>query len=201
MAVGIKIEGLQKTLARFDIKKFEPKVQAKFNKFGFRVELAAKQNAPVDEGHLKGAIFQDPGRLSVTVGCSVNYAAYLEFGTRKFAAEYVSTLPADWREVAARAKGGRGGTFEEMVLRITEWVRRKGLGTGFAGRIGVTGTYSVKSRIRTGSKNIQAQQNRQAAYAIALKILREGIPAQPYLYPAVNTNIPLLIKDLNAIKL
>lgn len=201
MAVGIKIEGLQKTLARFDIKKFEPKVQAEFNKFGLRVELVAKQNAPVDEGHLKGAIFQDPGRLSVTVGCSVNYAAYLEFGTRKFAAEYVSTLPADWREVAARAKGGRGGTFEEMVLRITEWVRRKGLGTGFAGRIGVTGTYSIKSRRRTGSKNIQAQQNRQAAYAIALKILRDGVPAQPYLYPAVNTNIPLLIKDLNAIKL
>ena len=88
-----------------------------------------------------------------------------------------------------------------MVLRITEWVRRKGLGTGFAGPIGVTGTYSVKSRRRTGSKDVQAQQNKQAAYAIALKILREGIPAQPYLYPAVNTNIPILIKELNAIKL
>jgi len=201
MAQSVRIEGLEKALARFDIKKYEPQVQACFNNFGLRVELAAKQNAPVDEGHLKGAIFQEPSRLAVTVGCSVDYAAYLEFGTRKFAAQYVSSLPADWRQVAARAKGGRGGSFEEMVLRITEWVRRKGLGNGFAGKIGVTGTYSVKSRRRTGSKDIQAQQNRQAAYAIALKILREGIPAQPYLYPAVNTNIPVLIKELNAIKL
>jgi len=201
MAQAVRIEGLQKALARFDIKKYEPKVQACFNNFGLNVVLSAQDNAPEDEGLLKGSIRQDQIRLGTQISVGVDYAAYLEFGTRKFAAQYVSSLPADWRQVAARAKGGRGGTFEEMVLRITEWVRRKGLGTGFAGPIGVTGTYSVKSRRRTGSKDVQAQQNKQAAYAIALKILREGIPAQPYLYPAVNTNIPILIKELNAIKL
>lgn len=39
MGATIKIEGLEKTLARFDIKKFEPKIQECFDKFGLRVEL------------------------------------------------------------------------------------------------------------------------------------------------------------------
>lgn len=201
MATAIKIEGLQKTLARFDLKKFEPQVQQCFNKFGIRVEALAKLNAPVDEGHLKGAIFNHPERLAVTVGCSVDYAAYLEFGTRKYAAAWVATLPLEWRQLAESKRGGGGGSFQEMVRRITEWVHRKGLGTGFAGDIGVTGTYSIKTRRRTGNKATQQNQDKQAAYAIALSILRNGIPAQPYLYPAVNEATPLLLKDLNEIKL
>ena len=39
----IKIEGLEKTLARFDVKKYEPQIQTCFNRFGLRVELEAKQ--------------------------------------------------------------------------------------------------------------------------------------------------------------
>ncbi len=123
----IKIEGLDKALARFDIKKYEPKIQQCFDKFGLRVELQAKQNAPVDEGRLKNAIFQEPAKLSSTVGCSVNYAAFVEFGTRKFAAEYVSSLPSDWQLYASQARGGGTGTFEEFLARIMGWCKRHGI--------------------------------------------------------------------------
>ena len=51
----IRIEGLEKTLARFDVKRYEPEIQTCFNNFGLRVELAAKQAVPVDEGKLKEA--------------------------------------------------------------------------------------------------------------------------------------------------
>lgn len=200
MAVHIKIEGLEKTLARFDVKKFEPQIQKCFDDFGIRVEMKAKGLAPVNEGRLKSSIFHQSGRLSQTVGASVNYAAYLEFGTRKFAAEYVATLPPDWQSFAATKRGGAGGSFREMVERITEWVRHKGLGTGFAGRIGVTGSYSIKSRRRVGSKASQDAENRKAAYAIALHILRNGIKAQPFLYPAYNRYKDQLLTDLKAIK-
>lgn len=164
----VKIEGLDKTLARFDMKKYEPQVQTCFNNFGIRVEASAKQAAPVDEGHLKGAIFQQSSRLANTFGCSVNYASYVEFGTRKYAAETVSKLPADWQAFASSTKGKGAGTFKEFVERLVGWVSRKGL---------------------------------QAAYAIALTILRNGVKAQPFLYPAYNKYKDQLLKDLNDIKI
>lgn len=97
---NIKIEGLEKTLARFDVKKYEPQIQQCFDKFGLRVELEAKQAVIVDEGRLKGSIFQQPGRLSSTVGASADYAAYVEFGTGRFAAAYVPQLPPEWQALA-----------------------------------------------------------------------------------------------------
>jgi len=197
----VKIEGLQATLSRLDPQKYKAEIQQSFDRFGNNVETFAKLNAPVDEGHLRSAIYhKSTTELGVEVGCAVDYAAYLEFGTRKFAAEWVAGLPAEWQELAAKFRGGGGGSFEQLVLRITEWVHRKGLGTGFMGDIGVAGTYSVKSRQRTGNKTVQQNQDRQVAYLIARKIIREGIPAQPFLYPAVNEATGLLIKELKAIK-
>ena len=123
----IKIEGLSKTLARLNIKKFEPQIQTSFNKFGIRVEMDAKQLVPVDEGRLKGSIFQEPGRLAVTVGASANYAAFQEFGTRKFAAIYIATLPKDWQSFARQYKGGSNGTFHDFVMSLMGWCKRHGI--------------------------------------------------------------------------
>jgi len=166
----IRIEGLEKTLARFDVKKYEPQIQQCFDKFGIRVELGAKQAAPVDEGRLKGSIFQQPGKLSSTIGASANYASFQEFGTRKFATAYIATLPADWQVFAKQYKGGGGGTFAEFVMSLVGWCKRHGI-------------------------------SEKAAYPIALKILREGMKPQPFLYPAFNKAKDQLIKDLQAIKL
>lgn len=166
----LKVDGLEKTLARFDVKKYEPQIQQCFDKFGLRVELQAKQMAPVDEGRLKNAIFQEPNKLASTVGCSVNYAAFVEFGTRKFASEYVSTLPTDWQVYAAKSKGSGLGTFDEFLKVLMGWCKRHGM-------------------------------SEKAAYPIALKILRNGSPAQPFLYPAFIKAKDQLLKDLNDIKI
>ena len=166
----IKIEGLEKTLERFDVKKYEPQIQQSFNNFGIRVELGAKQAVPVDEGKLKGSIFQQPGKLSSTVGASANYASFQEFGTRKFAAAYIATLPADWQKFAAQYKGGGNGTFDDFLLSLVGWCKRHGI-------------------------------SEKAAYPIAIKILREGMKPQPYLYPAFNQAKDKLLEDLKNIKL
>lgn len=166
----IKIEGLEKTLARFDAKKYEPEIQKSFDKFGLRVELQAKQNVPVDEGKLKGSIFQQPGRLSSTVGASADYASFMEFGTRRFAAAYVATLPTDWQQFAAQYRGGGGGSFQDFVMSLMGWCKRHGI-------------------------------SEKAAYPIAIKILKNGLKPQPYLYPAFNKAQDQLIKDLKEIKL
>lgn len=185
----IKVEGLEKTLARFNGKNYEPQIQAAFDKFGVRVETEAKTLAPVDEGLLRNSMFSIPDKLGVIVGCSVNYAAYLEFGTRRFAAEYVSTLPATWRELAATTRGGGGGTFNQFVERLTLWVIRK----GFAADVTASGN-------RSKSVSSIARQH-QVAYLIARKILREGIRPHPFLYPAVQSQTPRLLEDLKAIKI
>lgn len=167
----IRIDGLEKTLARFDMKKFEPQVQQCFDRFGLRVELEAKQAVPVDEGRLKTSVFQQPGRLSSTVGASANYASFQEFGTRKFAAAYVTTLPPDWQAFAAQYRGAGGnGNFQQFVQSLMGWCKRHGISD-------------------------------KAAYPIALKILRDGLKPQPFLYPAFNKNKDILIKELQAIKI
>ncbi len=55
---------------------------------GFRVEGDAKVRAPVDTGFHRNAIQNRPsGPLSTTISAGAAYAAYLEFGTRRMAAQ------------------------------------------------------------------------------------------------------------------
>lgn len=184
----IKIEGLDDTLKKLDTVKLKRDIQDEFNAFGLDTDRDAKLLAPVDEGRLKNAIYWRPtgegNKIGVEVGCAVDYAAYLEFGTRKFAAAYVASLPPTWQALAAQYKGKGGGNFHEMVMAITRWVLRK----GFAAE-------KTKSGANSKSKNSQAAQE-NAAYAIARSILINGIKPHPFLFPAVEKNRPLLIENL-----
>lgn len=198
MPVTLQIKNLDKL--RAEIKAYPQDIDRiitnEFKSFGQEVVSLAQRNAPVDEGRLRQSISSTTTDLKVNIAVAVDYAAYIEFGTKSFAAQYVNQLPAEWKQLASEFKGSGGGSFKELVLRITEWVHRKGLGTGFAGDIGVSGTYSTKTRKRTGSKSKQEQQDKQIAYMIARKILIKGIPPQPYLYPAFNEATVALISNL-----
>lgn len=147
----------------------------------------AKSNAPVDEGRLRQSIYFNKENLKVTIQVNVDYAAYLEFGTKSFAATYVSTLPATWQEFAAQFKGpgGSKSSFITFVFTILEWVQRK----GFAA------TYSVKSQKRSNAK-ASISNEYSAAYAIALSIIKKGIRPHPYLIPAFEKNKIILINNL-----
>lgn len=198
--ITIKLEGVQKVLDSFNSKAYEGPIQQAINKFGVRVEMDAKKRAPVDEGHLKGSIFQQPGQLSVTIGANVSYAAYIEFGTRKFAAAYVATLPPNWQAFAATHKGKGQGDYFDFLNAILDWVMRKGI----ANRYSVKTQKALKINVdKPGTgKTARSDYDRlhDTAYAIALSILRKGIKPHPYLYPSINNNIPLLLNDIKAIK-
>ena len=171
MAINIKMQGLDVAFASIDkkVKLFEQDIKEELNEWANGTALRAKQLAPTDEGHLKGAINPDyvTGKeLKASVTVAVNYAAYLEFGTKKYAAAYVSSLPSDWQTFASEFKGGgASGGFKEFVKNITEWVARKGI-------------------------------EKSAAYPIALSIIRNGIKQRPYLYPAVMENNKKLVANL-----
>lgn len=164
-------------------------VQNELNAFGQNTVNDAKRMAPVNEGVLRNSISFKKERLKVTITVNVDYAAYVEFGTKSFAAKYVATLPTEWKDFAKKFQGKAGkGSMEEFVLRIMEWVRKKG----------IAGTYSVKTKQRTGPKGARNFEDAEAAYGIALAIIRKGIRPHPFLFPAFQKNKLELIKNLKA---
>lgn len=190
--IQIRLQGLEqvKKEIRNVPKNAAKQIEAQLRGFGEDVVREAKTLAPVDEGHLKSSIsYKLTGANSmwtVEIVVATDYAAYLEFGTRKYAQRYVSTLPKDWQTYAATFKGKSGsGSMEQMVDRIMAWVKRK----GFAAERTRGGNASRSKR------SVDKQEN--VAYIIALRILQNGIRAHPFLFPAVRDNKPLLIKALN----
>jgi hypothetical protein len=93
--------------------------------FGQKTVADAKRAAPVDEGILRSLISYAKAPLKVTISVNVDYAAYIEFGTRSFAQNYVSSLPTEWQTFAAQYRGGGGGSFEEFVMRLQRWCKMK----------------------------------------------------------------------------
>lgn len=198
MADGIKISISNLQEVKSSIAGLLPEVQAKVSKFlnkhALAVATKAKQKVPKDEGTLANAISADTSRpLEKHIAANAPYAAFVEFGTGKYAAQYVSSLPSDWQTYAAQFKGQKGpGTFDDFVRNIAEWIGRKGIYADTA----LHGTYSVKTKRRTGNKAANKEADLSLAYIIARSIMINGIQAQPYLYPAYQEQVPLIIKDL-----
>jgi len=187
---SIQLKGLSEVLDKLDTAKLKNDISDEFTAFGLDVVRDAKQGVPVDEGLLKNAIGSISEQIGDTVGVTIfvnaDYAAFVEFGTRKFAAAYVATLPQDWKTFAAQYKGKTSGTFQELVARIVKWVSRKG----------ISGTYSVKTQKRTGNKLDKYAEDYKVAYVIARSILINGIKPHPFLFPAFEKNRVQLIKNL-----
>lgn len=185
---NIEISGLNEVTAKFKQLPLEVEkvVQKNLNEFAINTASDAQGLCPVNEGHLRQSIHPEFKRLEAGVTVAANYAAYVEFGTRKYAAAHVATLPQDWQQFAAQFKGKGGGTFAEMVERIAEWVRLKGISAPL-----------TKSGKASKSKSTIAAQ-KQVAYLIARKILIHGTPAKPFLFPAVEKNRIILEQNLKA---
>ncbi len=191
--INIKISGLDKSLKDIDKlrARVDKSVNDEINAFGQNTVNQAKRLCPVDEGFLRNSITYaraiKKGSYSVDVIVAADYAAYVEFGTRKFAAAYVATLPTEWKTFAAQYKGKAGGSFDDFVMRIAAWMKRKNIGA----------TYDIKTRRRTKVGKQSADTTLQAdAYAMALYIVRHGTKPHPYLVPAVENNKKILVANL-----
>jgi hypothetical protein len=187
-------EGLNTTLKKFEklSQETQVKVQSALNDWADRTSTDAKglvSSQSSDEGALMRSISPIYGNGSAGVVATAKYAAYIEFGTRKFAADYVATLPSDWQAYAAKFKGKGGGDYYDFLNSILDWVKRKG----------ITARYSIKTRKRLKSSAADNERLLEAATAIAFAILKNGIRPKPFLYPSVNKNLPLLVKDIKNI--
>ena len=190
--MNIEVKGLDATLKKFERLATQSKgdIQGALNDFADRTASDAKRLAPADEGKLRQSISPVYGDLQGGVVANINNAAYLEFGTRKFAAQHVATLPQDWQKIASGYQGKGKGDYYDFLNAILDWVKSKG----------IVDTYSVSTK-RRNKRSGKEYDSRllKAAEAIAWSILRNGIKAQPYLYPAINNNTEQLKKDIQDI--
>lgn len=187
--LSIKLNGLDNLIATVEktAKRAESETKVALTKFAKNTETEAKSLAPANEGRLRNSVNGTVDGFTAKITVTADYAAYLEFGTRKFAARYVATLPQDWQSYAATFRGKGGGTFDQFIQDIMQWVRQKGIG----------GLKTKSGRTSESKSSLDAMQ--QAAYAIALNILQNGIRPQPFVYPAVTKNTPVLEADIKKV--
>ena len=191
----ITIDATALTIGATAVKNYSAKLSAAVNRVlntgVTEIERTAKDLAPADRGFLRQHIKANTDKfLEKSVTVAAPYAAYIEFGTGKLAAQWVGGLPDDWQTFAAQYKGpAGGGNFKQFVLLIAEWMKRKGI-TG--------GVYSVKTRRRQGSAVNKRMEDLSLAYFIARSILRKGVNPHPYLWPAYQQQQPKILADLDA---
>jgi hypothetical protein len=128
----LEVKGIDALIKKMDklASNVQQDVQAELNAWADDTATNAKllvASNSSDEGLLLRSISPVYGQGSASVVASAKYAAYIEFGTRKYAAAYVSSLPSDWATYAATFKGKTGGTFQQFLLSIIGWVGRKGI--------------------------------------------------------------------------
>ena len=144
----------------------------------------AKTDAPADQGALRGSITYYPaGPMKYEIVAQKFYAPFMEFGTK---GKY-QPIPGT-EAIAAEFKGYKGGDFMELLRMIVRWVKRKG----------ITGTYSVKTRRRTGNKVNQIAEDYSAAWPIAMSILKNGVNPHPFFFKQMHIVWPKMVRNVES---
>lgn len=168
--ITIDTKGFNKGVKQFEalIKRFPERVDDVMNKSALQIEKQAKTDAPANNGQLRQLISADVSlTLIKRITVATPYAAFMEFGTGAWAAQYVSTLPAEYKAYAAQFKGGgKKPSIKGMMYILMKWFERKGI------------------------------KDKQHQYFIAKKIIRNGVHPHPFLIPAVIKQKQVIIKDM-----
>lgn len=80
--ISIEIQGMDRLLEKLEPELWQKRVEDLLRTMTLVVEREARIRAPVDTGRLRGSITSTVQPLLATVTALVDYAAYVEFGTR-----------------------------------------------------------------------------------------------------------------------
>jgi len=100
---------------------FNKIINNEFKAFGLLTVADAKRLCPTgDSGRLKNSIISSTSDLKVSINVNADYAVYVEFGIKEYAARYVPTLPLEIQEYAIQFKtsppGAKGGFMAQPFL-------------------------------------------------------------------------------------
>ena len=89
MIISANVNGLAEVLSNLNNEngQLNTKIDRAIQGAGISCQAYAKQSCPVDTGRLRNSILYNPGTLSCYVNTNVVYAPYVEFGTKRMAAQ------------------------------------------------------------------------------------------------------------------
>jgi len=175
--MSIEIKGLKEVIG--NLNKYSARVakeiDATLTDGANKIEERAKMLVPVDEDLLRGSIFAETIiPFNKVVGTRTFYAPYVEFGTgRKF-------KDGGYPQEAAKHKGksSKGGTFEDFIKSMYLYIKRHG---GFP------------KDARTEAQKLNYTQ------FVCIKIIKNGIKAQPFFFRAFDEISPTILKEIKEV--
>jgi hypothetical protein len=162
-----------------------PGLVKEMNASALTIEKSAKRLAPGNFGKLRQSIKHNIGEpLMKSVYSDLHYAPYVEFGTGKkvFKLKNGGTVDSKYRAYAAQFKGKGKGDYYDFLQAILLWVQRKKLAQ-------IQNSYTGRRRTSQADLLLVAE-------TVAWNILKNGIPAQPFLIPAYEEEKPKLLKRI-----
>lgn len=159
-----------------------------------RIAAEAKAAAPGDQGFLRnmiGAVKIDA--LTWEVYSGAIYSPYVEFGTGAQV-----EIPAGLEDFAAQFQGKSpdGGDIGDFVNVMIDWVRRHL--EYFAEQQYDEESGAVIYNRKKPSKADEESRIEKIAYGIVINILKNGLTARPFFFPAAFRNEPLIIEKIKA---
>jgi hypothetical protein len=162
-AFEVKIQGLDKLTKFLESrgKVYKEEVKAEFEDAARIIKGEMQRDAPVDVGRLKNSVSIVPRNdLSVEIVAPVDYAPYMEWGTKSKA-----KVPPELQSYASQFRGPTGISDTDPLIALTEWAKRKNI----ADKWGIKG------------KN-KAVRDRRAGWLVFRKIRKFGVKPHPFFF-------------------
>jgi len=171
MKITFKTPDFRQAIAKIEgiEKKKLDEIKEEIEDSSLSIVALAKAASPINESRLRNSISAE--KITEFQYNIVAQTKYAAF--MEFGTKSNVRIPAGAEEIAAEARNIKGGTIQEMQKAIERWVRLKGIAKG----------KEVKS----------------VAFLIMRKILRVGVKAQPFFFPAIQKETPNLAKKLTKI--
>lgn len=118
-----ELQRFRQQFRKFSAKKVK-KLQDATMLSGYNIQKGAKERVPRYQSRLHNSlrVLQAQNKLSVKVWTDVEYAAFVEFGTKSKV-----SIPAEIAQYAAQFKGSLKGSFSDLYEQMKVWVKRHGM--------------------------------------------------------------------------
>ena len=115
-ALNIQITGIKEAFNKFNgnFNKIADEIDMEIGDGVERIVTQAKTLVPANFSRLRSSLYVTKlGKFNYEFGSNVNYAAYVEFGTGKYAANYVPSLEPEWQRFALTYKTPNPGKLDK----------------------------------------------------------------------------------------
>ena len=190
----IKLNGLNEAISAFKKEGISigKELSAEIRASAVEIERKASQRAPISDGALRRAISVKKNTpLNYSVVAGVFYAPYLEFGTKTYV-----DVPPGLEAYAAQFRGKGKGDFQDLVLAIAKWIKKKGIG---GTQIVQLKSGKRKGQFRKAGRKAQDRADLNLAWSIAFMIAKKGIKPQLFMWPSFMEEKPNLINNINKV--